>query len=771
MKKTVFIALACLMATSALTAQTVGGKVIDEQNQPIEFANVALYSLPDSTLKTGTVTDAEGRFSLAPDETGADAYLQISFIGYQAQTAAAAPQQTIVLKAEATELGEVVVRGNLPVIRIKNDALITTVQNSVLSKAGTGNDVLQRLPSLTGGDGAFSVFGKGEAKIYINNREMRDPSELDRLNSADIRDVEIVNNPGARYDASVKAIIRINTVRKTGDGFGFDVRSSYYQSQNTDLREQLNINFRKNGWDVFGTVSYNQDMWMQDSKMRQKTYVDTLWTQENDLHTHGTSRTLTGIAGLNYEFSPKHYAGVKYTLTSFPKNDWFSTLNSTVHADGAFYDKWNSVETKFDDNLPAHRLNTYYNGNVGELKIDFNADYYGNQKRTRSTVAETSQEYDNRVVTAENRVENRLWASKLVFTHPVWGGNLSAGTEYTDTRRTDEYANAEHIVPSSNTIIRERNNAFFAEYSRMTPIGQVGAGLRYENVCSDYFSDGRKMDEQSRRYGQWFPNFSFATQLKDVQMQLSYTAKTRRPTYRQLSNNVLYGNRLTLQTGNPFLKPSVTHDVTLVGAWKFVQLMASYSNEKNAIMYWTEQMAENPAVSVIAYRNLENRPVFSAFLTLSPKFGVWSPQLSGGFSKQRVTITSNNQAVKLNKAMPFASFNNSFSLPNGFAVTLDARFQGKGDYQNVHLTENQYIVNAGISKSFLNESLRVELKGHDVFYGKKDGNLLYNHQMELFQLNGYDSREVELTVRYRFNSAKSKYKGTGAGDSEMNRLR
>ena len=98
---------------------------------------------------------------------------------------------------------------------------MATVENSVLKEAGTANEVLKRLPSVSGNDGDYSVFGKGKAVIYINNREVRDPSELDKLNSADIRDVEIITNPGARYDASVKAVIRINTIRKAGDRFGF----------------------------------------------------------------------------------------------------------------------------------------------------------------------------------------------------------------------------------------------------------------------------------------------------------------------------------------------------------------------------------------------------------------------------------------------------------------------------------------------------------------------------------------------------------------------
>lgn len=754
----------------SLQAQSFSGVVTDKENNPLEFVNVALYALPDSSLITGSVTDKMGEFLLSTNgNDDKDMFIQLSFIGYKTQTVEIKPQQTIVMEDDALLLGEVVVKGDLPKIRLRNDALVTTVQNSVLSKAGTGNDVLKRLPLLTGDKGVFSVFGKGEAKIYINNREMRDESELDNLNSEDIREVEIITNPGARYDASVKAVIRITTVKKAGDGFSFDVRSSYWQSQNSDLTEQFNLNWRKNGWDLFGTFFYNRNAWIQDSRIHQNTFVDTLWTQENTLYLNGVSQVLRGITGVNYEISPKHYAGVKYTLSAYPDAEHTSTLNSTVLADGVFYDEWHSIEKNKDQNKPAHRMNAYYNGVFGDLNVDFNADFFSNKQLSNSSVTETSQEYDDRTVNSENNVRNRLVASKLILSYPVLGGKLSLGNENTDTYREDDYRNVENFVASSNTTIKERNNSFFAEYSRTIPIGQFSAGLRYENVRSDYFSNDIKVDEQSRHYNQWFPNLSFSTSVKEVSLQTSYTAKTKRPSYRQLSSNVFYANRFLLQTGNPYLRPSVIHDITLVSTWKFVQLMVSYKNEKDAVINWTEQMEENPAISVLAYRNLEELPSLTAFLTLSPTFGIWSPQLSGGFIKQWITIISSDKPVTLNKPMPIVSFNNSFRLPNEFILTLDANYQGKGDVQNIYLTENRFRVNLGITKSFYDNRLRVELKGHDLFKGQ-DGILLYNDRMELYQMNLFDSRQVELTVRYNFNSARSKYKGTGAGNAEINRL-
>ena len=753
-----------------LSAQ-IKGTVTDTDNNPIGYANVALYSLPDSVLIAGTITNETGQFSLT-NEINSDAIVKISFIGYQPQILPARPEQQIYLQPDTTMLDELVVKGTLPQVRLRDDALVTSVQNSVLSKAGTANDVLKRLPAVTGDKGDFTVLGKGKAKIYINNRELRDESELDNLSSADIKEVEIVHNPGARYDASVKAVIRIYTVRKTGDGFGFDLRSTYLQTENTDLREQLNLNYRHKGWDIFGTLKYERYAYIQDSRIEQKTFADTLWTQNNKMDIDGIGNILTGIVGLNYEISPVHYVGMKYTRASFPgKNGMKSTTHSDVYADGAFYDKWLSIDDNRSANIPAHRMNLYYNGSFGKLTVDLNTDYFRRKQSSESVITETSEEFDNRTITSENNLDNRLFASRLVLSYPVLGGKVSFGNEYTNTRRDDEYMTDISMIPSSYTTIREQNGSFFAEYSRPVSVGRFTAGLRYENVRSDYFNNDVKIDEQSRNYSQWFPNFSFATSIKDAQLQLSYTAKTARPYYHQLRSNVLYVNRFTLESGNPFLRHEVIHDATLTGSWKFIQLMMSYKNEKDAIIVWTEQMEENPAVSLVTLRNLEKLPSLTAFLTVSPKFGIWSPQASAGFIKQWLTISSNSKPVNMSSPMPVVSLNNSFTLPKGFILTLDTRFQGKGHNHNLYLSENQFILNAGITKSFMNDQLSVVLKGHDLLNRQITGVTFYNEKMEIYQFNRWDTRELELTLRYKFNTGQNRYKGTGAGENEISRMR
>ena len=251
---------------------------------------------------------------------------------------------------------------------------------------------------------------------------------------------------------------------------------------------------------------------------------------------------------------------------------------------------------------------------------------------------------------------------------------------------------------------------------------------------------------------------------------MSYSVKTVRPAYWQMGSNIFYANRFTMQTGNPFLKPTTRHDVSLMGSWRFLQLAISYKMDENLIIQWAEQMDENPAVTLLSNINIPRMPSLSAFLTASPKVGCWSPQLSAGFNSQWLKMDIRGEQVRMNRPLPMASFNNSFSLPKGILVTLDSRFQGKGFQQNFRTTRNQFVVDAGITKSFFEERLSLIIKGHDLFHGRKMGIFAYNDRLDIYQHSEWDSREFELTVRYKFNKAKSRYKGTGAGENEINRM-
>ena len=126
----------------------------------------------------------------------------------------------------------------------------------------------------------YEVFGRGTPIIYINGRQMRDATELERLKSSDIKSVEVISNPGSKYNAAVRAVVKIRTKKAVGDGFGFDVRSAYYQSENVDLSERVNWKYRHNRLELFGGHGYSLDNGHYPSKTTTIVQTDTLWQQD-----------------------------------------------------------------------------------------------------------------------------------------------------------------------------------------------------------------------------------------------------------------------------------------------------------------------------------------------------------------------------------------------------------------------------------------------------------------------------------------------------------
>ena len=768
--KLVLVLLSALLSV-ATYAQTLTGKIIDQQNQPVPFANILALDA-DSVFISGNVSAEDGTFQVTATKQAT--LLKISYIGYQEQIL---PIQNktdmgiIQLQEEATALGEIVVKGTLPVTKIKGDAMVTSIENTVLSKVGSANDVLQKIPGVTKDDDAFNVFGKGEPLIYINGREVMNKEELERLNSDEIKNVELITNPGSKYDATVKAVIRIQTVKRKGDGFGIDLRSSYYQSQNTDSYNHWNINYRHNNWDIFvdGYYNYQNDEWGEDSET--SNHVEDVWTQTNIIRDNGRESELNSTFGFNFMPKENHSLGVKYDITGYLDYKDDMNTESNVGLNGNYYDQLLNKSHSYYKNHLTHTLNGYYNGEINDLSIDLNIDYYKQSYDYNSTTFENSEDKDDREIRSLNPVDNQLAAAKLIFEHPLFGGNLSFGSEYTYTLRTDDYLSfSETYIPTSYSKIREHNIAAFLEYQYALPFGQFTAGLRYEHDDFKYYEDHTYRPDQSRTYDNFFPNASFGTQIGNVQLQASYSAKTNRPSYFQLSNNTIYLNRFTRRTGNPILKPAITHDITLMGAWRFFQAMISFQQKRDPILQWSNPDEADHSVAIITHQNFDKLPTLNAMIGAAPTIGCWSPTFTIGVTKQWFDITYENQKINMSDPMLTASFNNLITLPWGMTFGADFSFQGKGNMENYYFSENRYICNVSLQKSFLKDALTVEMRGNDLFHEQFNEGTMYMNRLWAAAKNFSDSREFVLTLRYKFNMTPSKYKGTGAGAEQKQRF-
>ena len=669
------------------------------------------------------------------------------------------------------ELGEVVVKAHLPQYKKTHEGLLTNVAGTVLSKMGTAEDVLKHVPSIVKKKDGYEVVGKGTPIIYINGRKMQDISELDNIKSSDIKSVEVIQNPGAAYDASVNAVIKIKTIKKKGEGFGFDTRSVYWYNKHDNTIQQVNMNYRHNGLNLFATYKFSDATWMQKATYEQTVHVDTLWQQHNNNEVTGRIESHRLISGFSYDFNANHSIGARYTLTSPGYSRSKDFFDSQVTADGKFYDYIKTDGLTVDKNNPSHQLNAYYNGTLGKTTIDLNTDLYFSTNRAYAYSDEQSQEHDSRNINSKNRVSNKMVATKLVITSPLLGGNLSYGAEYIHTHRNDDYeVNRTDLLANSYSKLEEQTASPFIQYARLTPIGNIMAGLRYEYVRFKYYDAGIYQPEQSRSFRNLFPTISYGAKIGKVMAQLSYSVKTSRPSYSQLSNNVSYMNRFTRQTGNPYLDNETNHRVELSGVWKFIQFMVNYKDSRNAIIYWAEQIPGNEAITMISRKNVKSLKSMTAYISAAPKIGIWAPQINLGMQKPWFTLHTDVASYRLNRPIFMGNFNNAFSLPCGITLNVDYRYQSKGNTMNVYLAKEQHVLDVSISKSFLKDALTLEIKGNDLLYKCWDADLLYNQKMELLQVSKRGTRDLQLTLRYKFNTTRSKYKGTGAGNAELNRL-
>lgn len=768
MKKTIVTIILCVVVSAYnLVAQTITGKVVDEFDAPLAYTNVILQA-SDSTYLVGTVTDTTGRFVI-PGRADA-VRVQVSFIGYKPEYRTLDNLEIIKLTPDTEVLGKAVVKATLPKTEIKGDAFVTKIENSVLSQAGSASDVLTKLPGVTMKDDVFEVFGKGTPLIFINGRQVRDNTELEQLNSTDIKAVEVVQNPGARYDASVRSVIRIQTIKKQGDGFSFDLRSTTYQCENTDLIETVNMNYRYKGFDIFGTVNYTRNDWFQKSNIIETLQGKQLLKVDQYAVFTGLSNNLSTTLGLNYQFNENHSIGVRYRPDHLISGKSGNHVLSDVTLDGVLDDISETKAEGYTEPKTDHQVNFYYNGNVGKLNIDFNADILNGKYSEIKRFDEYSEIKDDRVLNTSNYIKNKLYASKLIFSYPIAKGSISAGTEYSHTYRTDDYLNPEGYVASSNTTIQEDNVNVFMDFSYPFSFGSLSAGLRYEHLDFNYYQDDVLKTDQSRVYDNVYPNISFDAYTGDFQFMLSYAVSTQRPTYHQLRNSVIYLNKYSVDMGNPYLQPEIIQDLSFMTIWKYIQLGASYQHTRNAILQPGFPMDGNENMIMTKTVNLEKGfPTMVAFVSANPTISFWSPNVGLSIEKQWLTIEYDLYTIECNKPVVQFEFGNTFSFGKGYTLSADYTFVSAGNWRDFNVVTEAHNFDIALRKSFLNDALTVELRGHDLFLAKEDIHM-QSDVYSIFQDYRRDRRKASLTIRYRFNSTRSKYKGTGAGELQKSRM-
>ena len=678
--------------------------------------------------------------------------------------------------------------------KLKGNSMVTRVAGTAIATVGTAEDALACISGMMKIKGELQVIGKGAPTYYINGRKVHDPSELQNLSSHDIRNVEVITNPGAQYPAETNAVVRINTLKRCGEGFGItvDIHGDVAPSCGNGRTSSIaNMNYRHNDTDFFGGFSFSSNhLKRYDTEASQTTFGERLESFSLSGTTHMSQRynTLKMNIGMNTMLGEHHSMGFRIERTEKIKGVVDFSMEEDVLRNGSLEDHLIS-DTHTDSNgLDSWLGNVYNNGKLGTWGVDWNTDYYKTSQESNATTLEREYAVE-RTVVARNDVSSWMIATKLVASRPLGRGTLLAGSEFSFAKRNNLYEISEEAIANALSEVSEHAYSLFAEYSAFIPkAGMLSAGLRFEHTDFSYVNNEKGSESLSRHLNNVFPFFSFGTRLGKVETQLSYSMKTHRPNYYLLRSNIEYNNRYTLSTGDPTLENEIHHDVCLNTRYKALGLSLQYMCIKKGIYDWTYPYDNDGRVLIKWVNFTEPIHRFSAFLNASPTIGIWSPNYTIGIQKQWLEFLlpdpreeSAMRTVRYHKPLFIINNNNAFHLAgsnNGWQLELNSELLSSGHYGNAEIRNWYWNLSCAIQKYFLKDkALSVRLAVSDIFHKSYNnvsldlGNYILTQTHILGEGRGiYDLQQVTLSLRYNLNVGKSKYRGTGAGKEVRERM-
>jgi hypothetical protein len=344
----------------SVPAQTISGKVIDESSNPIEFANVVLLQTADSAFLAGTTTDSAGIFLFNFPVN--NYILKISVIGYETIEKIINRQDLgiITLKNNTVTLDEAVVKGNRPAFYYRNNTLVMTVENTAISELGSADDIIRRMPGVIENKGSLIVFGKGTPEIYINNKKVRNSDELSLLNSKDIKSMELVNNPGAQYDATTRAVLIVRTIKKNNN-FSVLYRQRLQQGLLFRHNETLTLNYTKNKFNAYLNV-FNANVNLKTKEdIKWNIFTDTIWNERSLNNYKKKFKNLDIQTGIDYDISKNHAAGAQYFFAANTGNVDFD-LNYNILANDNVFSQIQMLSEMTVKNY-RHNANMFYLAN------------------------------------------------------------------------------------------------------------------------------------------------------------------------------------------------------------------------------------------------------------------------------------------------------------------------------------------------------------------------------------------------------------------------
>ena len=749
------------------TANRYKGTIIDEQGQPVAYANIALLSPQDSTLITGGVSNESGLFVIPCEQKPVLA--RISFVGYKTIYKQCNTKEigTIRMQPETLTLKGVTVKGQRLLYTATDNGLKVTVQGTPLEQFGSVTDMLTHLPLMMSNG---EIAGHGKPEVYINNKKVRNEDELNRLRADEILSAEIITNPGVEYGAEVTSVIRLKTIRKTGEGWSGNFSTAYRQGKEYYANGNAALNYRtRNGMDFFARGFLTSNNQYITATAADQLLASSTWDFKKDATYLNRYNYYFADLGWNWEISEKHSLGLTYTA-----NNYITDATRSIETDEEVWRDSQFKEAETNKTVTSlkpwmeHAVNAYYVGEIGKWKLDFSADYYGGHSESNmkgGTVGEKG-------VGSKTLTKNNLLAEKLVVTAPIPSGSLTFGEEVSGVDRKSDFTQSG--FSADNSVHQQTVTwSLFANYALQVKKFSLNGGLRWQNEHNDYETNGRKDPEQSPDYHVLIPRLLLSYRTERWTHSLSYQCFRRNPTYSTLSTAINYRSKYEYQTGNPYLSPTTTHYVSWTTNYRWVHAELYYQYIKN--LNYSFQVAyddtNHPGVILDDRRNVPKSQNYGLEINVTPKIGIWQMNYSADFYFNNRDLEAIGIKHKWNGLGTYFNLDNTLSLPHDWLLNIRMELEPYNE-QGCSQTKATGGIDLRLSRQFLKDkSLSVAIFANDILHTRYIEMTAYGGINVRTQFREYrDTRRIGINLSWKFNATKSRYKGSHAGQSERNRL-
>ena len=675
-------------------------------------------------------------------------------------------QETPKEEEQPKALEEVVVQKENKTFTNKNGNIKVDVANSILSNAPSVIDLLEKLPKVIVAPDkqSLSIIGKGSPLLYIDNQKA-DMNDINSLAMEDIKTIEIINNPSAKYEASGRAVILITRKFSKREGYKVSLTENAAFKKYFNNYSAVNANLKTGSLEFKANFNYNQiKVWESNGNTFSIPAFD---IESQYLVTAVTDRPqfIYG-GGLFYKINEDDYLSVNFSRTA--QDDDFAITTDTFNSDGIEINSINTLNTNTEN---RNHTNAFlnYNHKIKSLGVDlftglqltsFNQQMEGMISNDFNDVGYELAQFRNQrfgIDVASGRID-----IEKTFKNEM---KLELGGLYLQAKANTFFEVITANPPAANQSIyfhKEKNIAAYTQFSGTYKKLNYTLGLRGENTIVDGKYQAATEPTVAKNFINLFPKAQFEVVIDSSNtVSLNYAKTIARPDYSSTSQTSTYINPYFVWSDNINLNPTFTDEIALGYQYKDKSIRLAYYKITNPV-YYSASYDNNQKLLTFTSKNFELETNLNLELTLPFKYKFWTTM--NVFSASINSIE--DESAIINKAKPNLYYysNHIFTLPKKMELYFTAwgiTKQQLGIFERTPI----FTMNAAFSKTF-HKNLICSISWNDIL---KKITIRENFVINEVSSKGVyftDSHSVLLTLKYSFGQIKkSDYKEKSIDDN------